>query len=359
MDFSLPEELTMVRDTVREFVENELIPIEQEVLVREKGGLRHALIPREKRERLKRLAVEQGLWAMSVPETLGGGGLNALGECLVSEELGKSFVKFDFGDVPPFLFEASAEQQDKYLKPLVAGEMECALAVRDSGEEEFRARMMPDGKSWLLNGKKFAEEADLFLLFTRTEPGLTCFLFDAGREGVSQRDGEVSLHDVSIDAADILGEIGGALALGRKYFESRRVRAAARKVGIATRLSEMSSQYARDWKALGQPLSVRPAVRRYLADMAIDVDAARWLVYRAAWLIDEGKPAANEAISSSLFASEMVERTIDRAIQTYGGPGFAPDLPVFRNYKADDATGEAAKMLDLQRFQVAGVLAES
>src|SRR5512144_2876600 len=119
MDFNLSEELTMVRDMARDFVTNELLPIEREVLVREKGGTRGAPVPAEKREHLKKLAVEQGLWAMTAPEALGGGGLSTLGACLVAEELGKTFVDFDFGDVPPLLFEANAEQQQAYLRPAV------------------------------------------------------------------------------------------------------------------------------------------------------------------------------------------------------------------------------------------------
>src|SRR5512138_3851866 len=133
MDFSLSEELTMIRDMARDYVTNELLPLEREVLVREKGGTRGAPIPAEKRARLKNMAVEQGLWAMSAPESLGGGGLSTLGMCLVAEELGKTFVDFDFGDIPPLLFDASPEQREKYLAPAIAGERECALALAEPG----------------------------------------------------------------------------------------------------------------------------------------------------------------------------------------------------------------------------------
>src|SRR5512140_3366596 len=123
MDFNLSEELVMVRDMARDFVTNELLPIERDVLVREKGGSRGAPIPADKREHLKKLAVEQGLWAMTAPEALGGGGLSTLGACLVAEELGKTFVDFDFGEIPPILFQANPEQQAKYLAPAIAGEL--------------------------------------------------------------------------------------------------------------------------------------------------------------------------------------------------------------------------------------------
>jgi acyl-CoA dehydrogenase len=199
MDFSLPEELAMVRDTLREFVQNELVPIEQYVLVREKGGTRGAPIPRDQYERLKKLAVEQGLWGMTVPEALGGGGLNTLGACLAAEELGKSFVAFDFGDLPPMLLDANAEQQGKYVAPLVAGEKECRLALREpeaNGSTELHTRADRDGDGWRLNGAKLAEEADLWLVFAQAKEGATCFIVERGASGLSYRDGVLTLDNV-------------------------------------------------------------------------------------------------------------------------------------------------------------------
>jgi alkylation response protein AidB-like acyl-CoA dehydrogenase len=337
----------------REFVTNELLPIEREVLVREKGGTRGAPIPRDKYARLKKLAVEQGLWAMTAPEALGGGGLNTLGACLVAEELGKTFVNFDFGDIPPMLFEANAEQRDKYLKPAIAGEIEVALAMREPEGAEIKTRATREGDVWRLNGTKLADEADVYLVVAQTEAGLTCFIV----EGVVTQDGKLGLEDVRVAAASVLGEVGKASALGAKYRNAREVSAAARRVGIAARLLEMSAQYARDWKALGQSLAVRPAIQRYLAEMAVEIDAARWLVYHAAWEVDEGREVEEDARRANLFASEMAQRAIDRTIQIYGGPGHAADLPMPRIYGADGKSAE--QVLELQRFQVAGGLTDA
>lgn len=352
MDLSLPEELVMVRDTVREFVQNELVPIEQEVLVREKGGMRSAAIPREKRQRLNKLAVEQGLWAMTVPESLGGGGLNTLGACLVAEELGKSFVDFDFGDIPPILYKANTEQQGLFLRPLIAGEKECATALREPGTEDIRLRAIPEGDEWRLTGRKIAHDADIFLLFAATDSGMTCFLVEIDRDGVSHREDEVILQDVHIPTANVLGRIGGALELAKDSADCRRVRAAARRSGLAARLLEISSQYARDWKALGQPLSIRPAVRRHLADMAVELEAARGLVYRAACELDQNRQAAEPSLHASVFAQEMLWRAVDRTIQVYGGPMHAPDLPLRRVY-GDRSSREGEGILELERFQIA------
>ncbi len=354
MDFTLSEELAMVREMARDFVTNELLPIEREVMVREGqvGGQRGAPIPREKYAALKKKAIDQGLWAMTAPESLGGGGLSALGACLVAEELGKTFVPFDFGDVPPLLFDANAEQQEKFLAPTIAGEKECALALREPGMDgaaEFKTRAARDGDHWILNGVKFADEADVYLVLAETDAGATCFIV----EGVAAAHGILRLENVTVPASNVLGQIGQAFELGKKYANARWVRAAARKVGVATRLLEMSAQYARDWKALGQPLAVRPSVQRYLAEMATDVDAARWLVYRAACEIDEGKDAQESARRAHLFAAEMVRRALDRTIQIYGGPVHADDVPMLRIYRDDLDKKTTEQVLNLQRLQVA------
>ncbi len=355
MDFSLSEELTMVRDMARDFVTNELLPIEREVLVREKGGSRGAPIPADKRARLKKLAVEQGLWAMAAPEALGGGGLSALGACLVAEELGKTFVDFDFGDVPPILFDANAEQQGQYLAPAISGEKEGLLALLEpdsTGDSTFKTRAMRAGDSWRLNGTKLVGSADFYLVLAQADEGPTCFIVD----GAVPQEGKLVLSDTLVPASNVLGEAGKAFELGRKYRNARWLRAAARKVGVAARLLEMSWQYARDWKALGQALAVRPAVQRYVSEMAIEIDAARWLVYHGACELDEGRDAGEAAIRAHLYASEMAQRAVDRTIEIYGGPAHASDLPMLRAYAAvvDDKTSQRA--LELQRFQVANNL---
>lgn len=348
MDFTLSEEQQMIRDMARDFVTNELLPIESQTLVLDgQPGKRGAPIPREKYDALKKKAIDQGLWAMTAPEALGGGGLSTLGACLVAEELGKSFVDFDFGDIPPILFDANAEQIEKYLKPAIAGETQVALALREPNGDEIETRATLDGEAWNLNGTKIVDDANIYLVFAKTEQGATCFIVDDMKSQV----GKLVLHDARVPASNILGEIGKAFALGKKYQNARLVRAAARKVGIAARLLEHSSMYARDWKSLGQPLSVRPAVQRNLADMAIEIDATRWLVYQAACEIDEGKDSHESAPRADLYASEMCQRAIDRTIEIYGGPAHAADLPLLQIHRKDRETN--AQILDIHRTRIA------
>lgn len=353
MDFTLSEELQMIRDMARDFVTNELLPIESQVLVLDgQPGKRGAPIPREKYDALKKKAVDQGLWAMTAPESLGGGGLSTLGACLVVEELGKTFVDFDFGDVPPILFEANAEQIEKYLKPAIAGEKEIALALREPNGDEITTRASRDGDEWILSGTKLAKEADIYLVFARADIGATCFIV----ENLVTQDNKLILNDVRVPASNVLGEIGKAFALGEKHQNARWVRAAARQVGIAARLLEQSSQYARDWKSLGQPLSVRPAVRRDLADMAIEIDAARGLVYQAAAEIDGGKDAHVAAPRAYLFATEMAQRAMDRTIAIYGGPAHVADLPMWRVYDGNGKSND--QILEFHRAHIAHELIE-
>lgn len=351
MDFTLSEELQMIRDMARDFVTNELLPIESQTLVLDgQPGKRGAPIPVEKYDALKKKAIGQGLWAMTAPEALGGGGLSTLGACLVAEELGKTFVAFDFGDIPPILWDANAEQIEKYLKPAIAGQVQVGLALREPKSDEIETRATIDGDAWILNGTKLVEETDVYLVFAKTAEGVTCFVID----NVKSQDGRLVLRDVRVSASNILGEIGQAFALGKKYQNARLICAAARKVGIASRLLEHSSVYARDWKSAGQPLSVRPLVQRDLADMAIEIDAARWMVYHAACEIDEGQAARESAPRAALFASEMVQRAIDRTIEIYGGPSGAADLSLVRIYRAEKKSD--SRILEIHRTRLAQAL---
>lgn len=371
MDFTLSEELTMVRDMARDFVANELLPIERTLLVRDQSGTRGAPMPAESRSKLKKMAVEQGLWAMAAPEELGGGGLSVLGMCLVAEELGKTFVDFDFGDIPPLLFQANDEQREQYLASAIAGEKECALAVRELGEAkpgELKTTAVLEGDAWVLTGNKAVEEtpADFYLVLAATEQGPTWFIVDQ----VRAQDGQLALDHARVSTANVLGQVGRALALGKAYKSVRQVQTAARRIGMACRLLELASQYARDWKSLGQPLMVRPAVQRWLAEMAIDIDAGRWLVYRAACAIDEmasasggvaklaeiSTQAKQDVLRASLFAAEMVERVGDRTVQVYGGPAFAADLPMLHLYGTRMDRMINKDWLALQRFQIANQL---
>ncbi len=351
MDFTLSEELQMIREMARDFVTHELLPIESQTLVLDgQPGKRGAPIPREKFARLKTLAVEQGLWAMTAPEALGGGGLSTLGACVVAEELGKTFVDFDFGDLPPLLFEANAEQRAKFLTPAIAGETQIALAAHEPASDEITARATPAAADWVLNGAKLARAADVYLVLARADAGVTCFIV----ENLGWQNGKLILENTRVPAPNVLGEIGGAFALMKKSQPALWTRSAARQVGVAARLLETSSQYARDWKALGQPLAVRPAVQRHLADLAIEITAARWLVYQAAIEIDEGKDARNAAARAYLFATELLQRATDRTIEIYGGPAHTAELPMLRIYAADRKSHE--RILEFQRFKLAQTL---
>lgn len=318
MKYTLSEEMTMVRDTVRDFVTNELVPLERELVTVDAGPLerRGAPISAENQTRLKRLAIDQGLWAMTTPEAMGGGGLSALGASLVAEELGKTWVEFDFGDVPAPLFDASPEQKANYLAPMIAGEKECAVAWREPKAGQIQTRAVRENGQWRLDGTKLSKPADAHLVFARCEQGLSCFIVS----GLPVLDGRLTLKDVGVPSSGVLGEIGKAAELGAAYRPAEIVRAAARCVGVGSRLLEMGRQYARDWKVFGQPLAVRPAVQTGLAEMCAELEAARGMIYRAAEDIDNGVGDSTDAVKAHYFAAGMAQRALDRTVSIYGGP---------------------------------------
>ncbi|MBP1707972.1 MAG: acyl-CoA dehydrogenase, partial [Chloroflexi bacterium] len=177
MDFNIPEDLKMVQTLARDFVKDQLIPLEKEVLGRETDleGTRRGLSPEKEAELLK-MVREVGLWGLSVPEEMGGGGLGVFGTCLVEEELAKTVLPLDFGDVTPLLFECNNEQRRDYLQPLVEGRKSAFLALVEPGKgidpgQMEMAAVKVEG-SFILNGRKMAfsrkEAADFAIVFAVT-----------------------------------------------------------------------------------------------------------------------------------------------------------------------------------------------
>jgi len=383
MDFTIPEDLKMVQTLVRDFVKDQLLPLEREVLGRESdlAGARQTLTP-ETEEKLIKMVKDMGLWGVGIPEELGGVGLGTLGTCLVEEELAKTIIPFDFGDVTPILFDCNEEQKKDYLLPVIEGQKHPYLALIEPGKGidpmamEMRAERVNGG--YLLNGRKLSFSrkvgGDFAIVFAVTNPeegiknGVTCFLVDSGTPGFTVTGGEektgwqaqvaesVSLifSDCKVPAEKVLGEEGKAFYLGKKWLPSRRIVRGARAVGAAVRLLDVSTEHAKSWQSFGQIISTWPSVQASLADMAVDIHAARLMVYHAAWKADEGEDIHQEAATVKVFTTEMLNRAADRAVQIRGGPAPARELPIeilCRNIVAKNA-GQRA--LEVQKAIVTG-----
>jgi acyl-CoA dehydrogenase len=341
MDFELDEEVIMIRDMMRRFVQKDAQPLE--MLLFNQGELTV-----EQEDGLKDKIVEQmGLWAVTVPEDYGGDELDMLSSCFIEEELGSTFVPVDYGDLPPVLFACTEEQAEEYLEPAVDGDRRPVLALREPGAlspDAWQTTAVANGDGYVLNGRKSLgrkpREDDFYVVFAKMEEGVTAFLVEPDADGVAISKSEIAFQDCELSEDAVLGEIGGGLKLGAEYVPHQQVKMGARYVGMAQRLLDMSAQYAKDWVSMGQPLALRPAVMRMVAEMAADVHAARYMVYRAAWLLDEEEDARHEAAMVRLFTGQMIRTAIDKTIMVHGGVSYLeqePALRMYRNLVPDEA----------------------
>jgi acyl-CoA dehydrogenase len=338
MDFDFPPDTLMLRDMLRRFVQKEARPLEMEYFNRGELSV-------EARARLRRAIEQLGLWGAFVPEQLGGGGLDQVTACLIEEELGGTFIPVELGNVTPLLYACAGEQISRFLEPALAGERQAVLAAREPGRlrpEEWTARADPDQEGWVLQGQKSIAlrpaREDFLIVFTRSPQGMTAFLLEpvAGMQvcpAASEHGAYLlNLQGVRVGGDAILGDPGQALTLGAAEAPLDWVRLGARYVGIAGRLAEMAAAHAREWVSLGAPLAARPAIRQMLVDLHVDVAAARWMVYHAAWLADAGQttPLRQAAAQVRLFSGEMLQRAVDRVTMIFTGPGPSPQIEAKR-----------------------------
>ena len=357
MDFSLSEEQQLIVDTVRGFCENELYPHEDEV---ERTGE----VPVELQQELKQKCIDTGFYACNMPEEVGGGGLSHLDFALVERELGRASMALNhfFGRPSNILMACDDAQREQYLYPAVKGERMDALAMTepDAGSDvrgmKCTARLV--GGDWVVNGTKHfishANVADFVIVFIATgeeetprglKKKITCFLVDRGTPGFEIRDGYDSVShrgykncilqfdDCRLPASQILGELHGGFAIMNEWLYATRITVAAMCVGRARRVFDLALQQSADRKQFGQAIGKFQGVSFKLADMVTEIDAADWLTLSGAWRLDQGLPANREIASAKLYASEMLARVTDEAIQIFGGMGLMSDLPIARFWR--------------------------
>ncbi len=355
MDFAVGEDTRLIVETVRRFVESELQPLEAEV---EETG---RLDPRTARaifERSKAL----GLYAMNMPEALGGGGLGALGMCLVEERAGRTkdvLIRRAFGNVYEVLLACDAAQRERWLIPAIAGERIFSIAITEPGAGSDAAgittRAVPDGEGWRLTGHKHfisdGEVSDFFVVSAVSDPkggprGISLFLVDKGTPGFTLgRDQpmmglrgtshvELFFDDAPLGPEALLGPRGQGLRLVLETVgRIRLAQIGARAVGAATRLLEMMTEQAATRRQFGQPIGDFQMIQSMLADSAIEINAARLMVLNAAWDLDQGRDAREKISMVKVHAAETYNRVADRAVQIFGGLGYCKDLPIERFYR--------------------------
>lgn len=377
MDFEIPEELKMIQRLVRDFVTDQLKPLERIVLGRA-ADLSDAqmYLPLEKEQELMGMAKDIGLWGVGVPEELGGVGLDILGNCLVEEELAQTVVPFSFGEVPPILFDCNVEQREKYLSPALNRQKYPYLALMEperAGLENLETRAEKKDGYYVLNGKKVSLSRvgeDYFaIVFAATEPeggsrkGVTCLLVDKDTPGFTVRGGEektgwqarvrqplfLTFDHCQVPAENILGEEGKAFSLAKRWLASRRITRGARCVGVAQRLLDECTIQAKSWISFGQVISGRPSVQAALGDIATNIHAARLMVYEAAWKGDQGKPIKRESAMVKLFATQMIHFVCDNAAHIFNAPAYVGGLPMERFCRNAIAMSSTEFALQLQR----------
>ncbi len=358
MDFDIPEDLKMIQSLVRDFVKEQLKPLERDLLGRA-AGLKDAQshLPPETERKLVDMAKGLGLWGLAVPENLGGAGLSVLGNCLVEEELAQTAIPFSFGDVTPILFDCSEEQRDKYLAPLLEGRKRAYMALMEPGRGPdplaMETKATRNNGGYVLSGKKvsFSRAAsDYFAIVfawtdhgvATTREGVTCFLVDKDTEGFTVKGGGettgwrsqlrqpllLEFDRCSVSTADVLGDEGRAFHLGESWLPARRVTRGAGYVGAAQRLLEESVAQAQSWQSFGQSIANRPNVEAALADIALGIHSGRLLVHHAAWKADRGELTKRDAAIVKLFTIQMIRQVADRVSHVFAGPPYQGALPM-------------------------------
>ena len=357
MDFELTEEQRMLSESVRAFVSRELLPHESDV---EKQGE----VAAELGQQITQKALEVGLYAANLPESVGGGGLDCASLAILEREFGKvSHALQGFAWRPTELLMAcEGEQVERYLQPCVKAEKTECFAITEPGAGSdimsMATRAERVGDDWVINGSKHFVSShilpDFAIVFAATgvdesERGprkrVTAFLVDRGHPGfdivrgprcVSQRaylNFVLSFNDCRVGPGQVLGQEGEGLVLADKWIKMGRVWVGAGCCGRAERLLDLSLEWAATRKQFGQAIGKFQGTSFKLADMATELKAADLLVMHAARKADRGQMTPTDAAMCKLFASEMLHRVAENAVQIFGGMGLMEDLPIERLWR--------------------------
>ncbi|MFF5233078.1 acyl-CoA dehydrogenase family protein [Dactylosporangium sp. NPDC000521] len=356
MDFSLSDEEKAIRDTARTFIHKEVEPVEQEVLRREREH-RTGLDRSELRE-LQLKAKQFGFWGLSTPQEYGGMDLPAVLQSLVWTEVGRSFVPFRFGgEADNILYFANDEQRREYLVPTIEGERISCFAITEPGAgsdaANIRFTARRDGDDWVLNGEKTfitnGNDADFTIVIAVTDRdkdvrkgGATAFLVDRAmgwRSEFIQTMGEggpasLVFDDVRVPGRNVLGEIGQGFDLAMRWIGKGRYIIPSHALGIAERALRMAIEHANTRHTFGRPIGQNQAIQWMIADSEVELEAARWLVLRAAWTVDQGIDPRHTSSMAKLYGANMVNNVVDRVMQIHGGMGYTRELPIERWYRS-------------------------
>jgi len=374
MNFDLTDEQELIRGTVREFAEAELVPVAAEID-------RNHRFPEEVIPKMAGLS----LMGMPYPEEVGGAGADYVSYAIALEEVSRACATTGvimtahttLATWPIFKFGTQA-QKDQYLNDMASGRRLGAFALTepaagtDAGAGTATATLHAEGDA--LNGSKMfitnAPFADVYIVFAKTDPergtrGMSAFIVEKDAPGFSVGEAEhklgirgsstppVYFSDCRVPREALLGGEGDGFKIAMATLDGGRIGIAAQALGIAQAALDASVAYAKERVQFGKPIATLQAIQWMIADMATEIDAARLLVYRAASCVDNGRPYSTEGAMAKLFASETATRVAGKAIQIHGGYGYTESYPVERNYRDAKITEIYEGTSEVQRMVIA------
>jgi acyl-CoA dehydrogenase len=359
MDFELNPELAELRARVRTFVDERVIPLEDDV------------VDEDRRDDATTLAILQqetraaGLWTPHLPAELGGLGLGVLGMCTLFREMGRSLVgprSFncdapDQGNMDLLRQVASDEVRERWLQPLCRGEITSAFCMTEpspgagADPSNLCTRATPEGDGWVIDGHKWystgAGRAAFLIVMARTSDdrrtGATLFVVDRHADGVEHvrdvgtlsepllvhREAELLFNSVRVPASAVLGQVGQGFALAQKRLVPARLTHCMRWLGLADRALNLCREYVTERESFGRTLSEHQLVQAMLARNAMEIHSGNLMTWHCAWLLEQGREAEAKPYSSlaKLHVARLLCRVMDDAIQMHGALGFSEDMP--------------------------------
>jgi alkylation response protein AidB-like acyl-CoA dehydrogenase len=378
MEFALGDDQREIQALARDFADAEIGPHASE-------WDRDHHFPRDLYVKL----AELGLMGVCVPEEYGGAGADFLSYILVLEELaradagvGVTVAVHTSACTLPILAFGTEEQRARFVPPLARGEGLGAFALTEaeagSDAGALRTKAEPAGDRWAISGTKQwitnGEHASTFLLFARTDvetpgpKGVSAFILDADHVRITREEEKLGLNssvtnDIAVEGVEVgrdrlLHEEGKGFTVAMATLDGGRIGIAAQALGIAQAAYDVAREYAKERRTFGKRIAEHQGIQWKLADMSTEIDAARLLVYRAAWLKDQGRAHTEEGAKAKLFASETARRQTAEAIQVLGGYGYTKEFPVERYYRDAKITEIYEGTSEIQRLVIARSILE-
>jgi len=352
----IDEQTSLIRETVRKFVERELIPLEAHVMKNQLASDDGAQLTAAQTDRLRSVSKELGLWGLDAPEDLGGLGLPQVTMVAVAEEMGRTITPFILPPDTPNLRMIAAvgtpEQKERYLRPYIEGKLNSRMALSEPGAggdaAGLRTRAERTADGWVINGRKIwitdAARCDFLIVMARVgegqrQEGVTAFIVERGTPGFTIERAipmvgdtltyELVFDDMRLPEGAVLGEVGAGYAPMQLRLITRRLEMAAMSIGMAQRALDIMSAHARERVTFGERLADRQAIQWWAADIATRIHACRLMVHDAAEKVDRGVDIRHEASIVKVYGTELAYDACDHAMQTLGAMGMTKENPLF------------------------------